>query len=1141
MNKRIIIGLIIFILLPFILISCDLSGYCGIFYGGDEDCPFLYGRPELIIDGEVIDPDGSFFMGELPHSAALPEMDNYIEKEVTLKNIGTDLLYINHIGFYDYNNAFSVIFPPELDINQPIEEEGEIYFTIRYTPAVKDEVEATFEIFYQEKDEEQRYSYQIGGKSRYPEILMTVKDSGEDITDIKSYKFEKVHINQPKETVFVLKNVGNYELNLNSIALLDANLFEMNYETSITTLAPDEEMEVNVSFSPKEIGSYRNTLNIESNTPISPFSVELTGTGVEYDLVVDSIHIDNLDGQEPPYNDDGEPFLVKPNDYEFRIYYSNTGKSDITEPFNIGLYLIEDQGIDSEVTPNSSKLAEFTIDSIGGSTNYQNHTILTVIPRELKLDISKKYKLAAIIDTEGNIPETTKDNNHNIPDNIYVYNQSQDSINSFSIKKYGILFVDDGPDADDSNSGLPNDPLATIQGAINRISGYSFGEIRLFEGVYEYDQTITVVDNISIRGGFDPDNPYPNPSSYDYTNFPSIVRNVSNETGASDNPVSTIKIDHTVTDFTIIEGLYIEANDTADYSAGVFIENNVSGFSNLYSCNILSGSGNSQETYGIYIKNSYSYFNDITINDSTSLTSDLPGQSSSASYGIYINGGALDIEYSNINGGYGSYTYGIYSSSTYFTGLYYNRITGNYNKTATLPNTINNSYGVYSSNITANLEIVNNLIYGSHRTVNNAIGIYSEISTPQIANNTIYTGVGSTSAYGISNSNIYSSTNIINNIIFSNGGTNTYDINGGDMAFMTIMHNNLFDVENSISLTNNTRNVSVDLVDNSGVTYFESFDTDIVYDNLRLKDDTPIAVRKGGSNLNASNNYEYIYDFAGNSRTPTDNTSYYHWSMGAYENDSDNTSGSIEVGIKTNPDEVGNVNPESIEAIPNLEYYITCESPPLENGYNFSAWTSSDGIIEIANPNNNVTWINFIDADSGDHTVEITANYDLKKYSLYLETSGSGQIDFPEQTEILVSHGEETEIIASPSQNYGFHEWTTTDIGVLFGNTNSAETVVILEGGDATITANFLEIVTINLTINGGSAIDPEVIFEPPPINYNNLSTHITANYLIGTEVTLEATPMGDFDNWGGDIPTNSDNPISITVNSDISIVANFY
>lgn len=50
-----------------------------------------------------------------------------------------------------------------------------------------------------------------------------------------------------------------------------------------------------------------------------------------------------------------------------------------------------------------------------------------------------------------------------------------------------------------------------------------------------------------------------------------------------------------------------------------------------------------------------------------------------------------------------------------------------------------------------------------------------------------------------------------------------------------------------------------------------------------------------------------------------------------------------------------------------------------------------------------------------------------------------------------------------------------------------------------------------------------------------------TGTYLEGTELTLTATPAEhhDFINWTGDI-TSTDNPLTITVNSDINITANF-
>ena len=51
-----------------------------------------------------------------------------------------------------------------------------------------------------------------------------------------------------------------------------------------------------------------------------------------------------------------------------------------------------------------------------------------------------------------------------------------------------------------------------------------------------------------------------------------------------------------------------------------------------------------------------------------------------------------------------------------------------------------------------------------------------------------------------------------------------------------------------------------------------------------------------------------------------------------------------------------------------------------------------------------------------------------------------------------------------------------------------------------------------------------------------------TGTYLEGTELTLTATPADhyDFVNWTGDVTSSTDNPLTITVNSDMTITANF-
>ncbi len=1068
MNKKIIFVIILFILAPFILISCDLSGYCGIFYGSDEDCPLLYGKPELLIEEQLVKEDGLYFIGELPHISATPTETNYIEKNVIVRNGGNDLLYINQISFYNYKNAFEVIIPPEVDITQPIEEDGEISFVIRFSPVVQGDITTRLDINYTEDGESEISSYNILGETIYPEPLLTLK--GTDI-EISEYYYENVHIGNPEEAVFILKNTGTYDLNLNSITLLNGvSSYNVSYDTLITSLAPDEEMEITVTFNPIDIGSYQDTLSIDANI-VSSLSVLIDGIGVEYNLsLANYIYMDNLDGETAPY-DPANIYLVKNNEYVFVVDINNSGRSNITESFKLGLYLIEEGA--SEVTPMDSLLKEITIDGIN-SGGYLRIEEPVIIPKELKIDMDKNYKLAAIVDTEGNIPEMMETDNNQIPPQISVYHYDYsfiDQINNlFFIKMFGIIYVDDN-DSSDSNIGSPESPMATIEEAINKLLAnpdYAIGEIRLFEGVYNISQPINMIEKISIRGGFTRENWNIPPVGTEYRDHPSIIQfesGANTSSGTITQPIATITIGSGITEITKLEGVFIRGKDNEDYSTAVYIDNNTNYYQQFLNCDIISGNGNSMASYGIYYNNSNGVLTNIIVNDSSGMTGNLPGQGSPESYGVYVNSGNITAYGNYINGGYGSDTYGFYlNNNTSKSFLAYNFITGNYNKTASA--TIDNSYGIYSNSI-PNLDIINNVIYGSHRTVSNATHGISNVSTfARILNNTIYTGDGSSLAYGIKN-DTGSTVEVRNNIIFGNGIANSYDIYSG--VSNIIKHNNSFDFGNIVSTTQIDRNISVDLVDNGGTTYFVSFNVDIIQDNLQLIDDTPLAVRQGGLNLlNTYTTYNYNYDMNLANRTELPVKTLYGWSMGAFENNSTSNSGCICLTLVLSDPNGGSIYPETISAIPNLPYYI---SATINVSHNWVGWTTSEPTIIDFNSNTNpATFIEFMNADEGDISADITANVNIKQYNLTVQTDGStgSQISVnggtPSNTVTeIVDYGALTDISAITPAGWRFDGWSYTGTGVTITDTALENTTVSLTDGDATIQANFVQ--TYELTV----------------------------------------------------------------------------
>jgi uncharacterized repeat protein (TIGR02543 family) len=118
--------------------------------------------------------------------------------------------------------------------------------------------------------------------------------------------------------------------------------------------------------------------------------------------------------------------------------------------------------------------------------------------------------------------------------------------------------------------------------------------------------------------------------------------------------------------------------------------------------------------------------------------------------------------------------------------------------------------------------------------------------------------------------------------------------------------------------------------------------------------------------------------------------------------------------------------------------------------------------------------------------------------------------------------GDIVELTATPNSGYAFTSWSGDATG-------SVNPLSVTMNSNKTITANFTVIpastFTLNVTtVNGSVLKNPDLVFYPS-----------------GTIVQLTATPNPGytFASWGGDA-SGSVNPLSVTMNSDKNITANF-
>jgi len=139
-------------------------------------------------------------------------------------------------------------------------------------------------------------------------------------------------------------------------------------------------------------------------------------------------------------------------------------------------------------------------------------------------------------------------------------------------------------------------------------------------------------------------------------------------------------------------------------------------------------------------------------------------------------------------------------------------------------------------------------------------------------------------------------------------------------------------------------------------------------------------------------------------------------------------------------------------------------------------------------------------------------------HSLTLAAGTNGTTDPPPGTYDYCA-GSEAVIEAIPDEGFGFSHWSG-------GATGKDNPIIVIMNADKTIKANFVRQYTLTITSGTGGITDP---------------TPGTYTFDVGAEVTISAIPENGyrFGGWSGDV-SSTDNPITIAMNSDISIKANF-
>lgn len=155
---------------------------------------------------------------------------------------------------------------------------------------------------------------------------------------------------------------------------------------------------------------------------------------------------------------------------------------------------------------------------------------------------------------------------------------------------------------------------------------------------------------------------------------------------------------------------------------------------------------------------------------------------------------------------------------------------------------------------------------------------------------------------------------------------------------------------------------------------------------------------------------------------------------------------------------------------------------------------------------------------------EVTATF-IKIYDLNVTVVGEGEVTeeiVVEETGKTYDTGTTVKLTATPAEGWRFGGWSGA-----ITSTDSLTTVLVNEAKE--ITATFIQVYNLNITIEGEGEVTEEVV------------TSTSKAYDTGSNVKLTAVPAEGyvFSSWSGDI-TSTDNPITVSIDGQKAITATF-
>ncbi|MBN1927291.1 MAG: DUF3494 domain-containing protein [Prolixibacteraceae bacterium] len=236
-------------------------------------------------------------------------------------------------------------------------------------------------------------------------------------------------------------------------------------------------------------------------------------------------------------------------------------------------------------------------------------------------------------------------------------------------------------------------------------------------------------------------------------------------------------------------------------------------------------------------------------------------------------------------------------------------------------------------------------------------------------------------------------------------------------------------------------------------------------------------------------------DLAGNAMA-----SHYKWSFSTAQTQ-------YTINLSSNPVEGGST---SGGGLLNKEDQTTVVATPA-TGYTFANWTEGSTVVS-----SNASYSFTATANR-----TLVANFTIYTFTLNVTAANGSVVKAPNQT--TYSYGTLVQLTATPNAGYSFTGWS----GDATGASNS---FTILMNSNKNVTANFALIPPDTYVLNVSSTLGGTAVKTPNQ-----------ASYTSGTNVQVTATPNTGytFSGWSGDA-TGSTNPLSVTMNSDKNIVANF-